>query len=220
MTSGEAGVARGMVRQLAAVGDRLAGGETRTGWKVGLNLPAVQQHLGIERPVVGQLTSGTRLDPGATVSLSGYTRAGAEPEIAATLGADGQPQAIAAAIELVDIDLGFDDVEPILAANVFHRGWVAGPAVPRADVDLEALTARVTRAGAVEYEARVGEAMGSLENVLGDVAGRVAAAGETLRPGDVVICGSLTPIVWVAPGETIEVDIGPLGGLALSFSSS
>jgi 2-oxopent-4-enoate/cis-2-oxohex-4-enoate hydratase len=218
LSSGEAGVERGMKAQLALLRDTLARGETRGGWKVGLNVPAVQQHLGIEQPVVGHLTSATRLDPGATVAIGGFTNAGLEPEIAATIGPGGEVAAIAAAIEIVDIDMPFDDVEPIVAANVFHRGWVTGPARDPGDVELGDMTAVVMRAGSVEHEASVIEAMGELDAVLAGVAARAGQAGDSLQGGDVVICGSLTPILPVQPGDQVEVRFGPLGSIGLSFT--
>jgi 2-keto-4-pentenoate hydratase len=207
-----------MEAQLALLRETLARGERRGGWKVGLNVPAVQEHLGIERPVVGHLTSATRLEPGAAVSVGGFTRAGLEPEIAATIGDAGAVAAIAPAIEIVDIDLPFDDVEPIVAANVFHRGWLTGPERDPGEVDLDVLEVEVRRGGAVEHEARAGEVLGDVDSVVAGVAARAEAAGEGLCAGDVVICGSLTPIVQVAPGDEVQVTFGPLGTLQVRFS--
>ena len=217
MSSGEAGVERGMTAQLSLLREALAAGETRGGWKVGLNVPAVQEHLGIERPVVGHLTSATRLAPGEPVPIGGFTRAGLEPEIAATIGDDGAIAAVAPAIEVVDIDLPFDDVEPIVAANVFHRGWLTGPNRSPDEVDVEQITVAVMRGVAVEHEARAGDAMDDIDSVVAGVAARAEQAGESLRPGDVVICGSLTPIVPVSPGDDVEVRFGALGTLQLAF---
>ncbi len=217
MSSGEAGVARGMSAQLELLAETLGRGETRGGWKVGLNVPAVQEHLGIERPVVGHLTSATRLAENEAVPIGSFTRAGLEPEIAATIGANGEVAAIAPAIEIVDINLPFDDVEPIVAGNVFHRGWLTGDEREPGDVDLDQVDVAVVRGGSAEHEAQVAEAMGDIEVVLAGVGARAEQAGEGLRAGDVVICGSLTPIIQVAPGDEVEVRFGPLGQLRVSF---
>ena len=99
-------------------------------------MPAVQEHLGIERPVVGHLTS-RRAGGGGGGADRRLHLAGLEPEIAATIGDDGAIAAVAPAIEIVDIDLPFDDVEPIVAANVFHRGWLTGPNRSPDEVDVE-----------------------------------------------------------------------------------
>jgi 2-keto-4-pentenoate hydratase len=42
--------------------------------------------------------------------------------------------------------------------------------------------------------------------------------GEELREGQVIIGGSLTPIVFVEPGDAIEVDLGRLGVLRLGLA--
>jgi 2-keto-4-pentenoate hydratase len=206
-----------MSAQLGLLAETLGRGETHGGWKVGLNVPAVQEHLGIERPVVGHLTSATRLSGSEAVPIGGFTRAGLEPEIAATIGEGGEVTAIAPAIEIVDINLPFDDVEPIVAGNVFHRGWLTGNEQDPGDVDLAQVDVAVVRGGSAEHEAQVAEAMGDIETVVAGVRTRAEQAGESLRAGDVVICGSLTPIVQVAPGDEVEVRFGPLGRLRMSF---
>jgi 2-keto-4-pentenoate hydratase len=218
VSAGEAGVARGMARQLESLTRRLAAGAERAGWKVGLNVPAVQEHLGIERPVVGHLTSETRLDAGTPVRVGAFTRAGLEPEIAATVGPRGEVESVAPAVEIVDIDLPFDTVEPIVAANVFHRGWLTGAARASADVDLGEVDVVVVRNGAVEHEANAARAMGDVAAVVAGVGERLTQAGESLRAGDVVICGSLTPIVGVGPGDEAIVRFGALGELRVTFA--
>ena len=184
--------------------ERIAAGAERVGWKVGLNLPAVQERLGIATTVVGHLTSDTRLDPLGAHSLAGSVRPAAEPEIAAVLAADVAPGSspedvraaigqFAPAIEIVDVDLDFDDVEPIVAGNVFHRGVPAGdsgrrrrPRTWRASACGSAATARRST------RSPVAEALGDPAAVLSVVAERLGQGGELLRAGDAVICGSLT----------------------------
>jgi 2-keto-4-pentenoate hydratase len=217
-----------MEAQLRAMAGRLAAGAERIGWKVGLNAAPVQRALGIERPVVGHLTSATLLEPGGAVTAAGGTRVGIEPEVAVRLGRDLRPgvtanQAGAAiatlgpALEVVDVDLPFEDVEPILAGNVFHRGVLLGPAGPPPAEGMPGIRVRVARNGADEHEAEAASAMPAPGEVVALVAGRLAECGEALRAGDTVICGSLTPIVWVEPGDEVEADFGPLGMLTLSF---
>src|SRR5713101_303788 len=135
-------VVRGMRAQLASWRSRVAGGASRVGWKIGFNSPATQKQLGLDGTVVGHLTQATVLAPGASHSLAGSHLVCAEPEVAIHLGRDvpggaGEDAsraaiaALGAAIELVDIDRPLDDLEAILAANVFHRAVVLG--APRAE---------------------------------------------------------------------------------------
>ena len=72
---------------LATGAPRSAAEPMRVGWKIGLNVPEVQQKLGLERSVVGNLTSATLLRPGASHSLAGTENPKVEPEIAIEVGA-------------------------------------------------------------------------------------------------------------------------------------
>src|SRR5262245_55682769 len=117
-----------MQGQLARWRAALAHGASRVGWKTGINAPAVQRALGIDDVVLGHLPSATTLLPGATHSLAGGTRVGMEAEVALHVGTDlpggATPDAaraavagLGAAIELVDIDRPFDDLEAIVAGD-------------------------------------------------------------------------------------------------------
>jgi 2-keto-4-pentenoate hydratase len=85
------------------------------GWKIGLNVPAVQEHFGLEGPVIGWLA-----EPGPVAAPL------AELEIAAYIGEDGGIEALGPAIEYAQIDPAADSLEKILDLNVFHRGVVFG----------------------------------------------------------------------------------------------
>jgi 2-keto-4-pentenoate hydratase len=210
-------VQRGMGIQLSGWRSALANADVeRVGWKIGLNAPAVLEALELDRPVVGWIASGTTLDPPAEVPLAGTTRLGAEPELAITVGEGDTVAGLAPAIELVDIDRPFDDLVTILADNIFHRGVVFGAEVePR---PLEGITARIERDGAPEAELDLAETVGDPADVVALVAGRLAEAGEELAPGDRIIAGSLTPILWAEPGRSVALDLGPVGAVSLRYA--
>jgi 2-keto-4-pentenoate hydratase len=215
-----AAVAAGLEAQLAALALRQAEGAELIGWKIGLNLEPVQRHLGIERPVVGHLTTDRLIAPGATHSVAGGAKVGVEPEVAIRVGEGAEVESLGPAIEVVDLDPAIEGLEEILARNVFHRGLVLGdPVAGAGPADLDGLEATVTRSGAVAERARFAEAGEDPAEAVRIVAARLALVGETLRPGQVIIAGSLTPIVFVEPGDKIEVGLGPLGTLAVAFGA-
>src|SRR5206468_11829026 len=98
---------------------------------------------------------------GATVSLAGWTKPVAEPEVAVQMGKDlpaGADRAAASAaiagvgpaIELADLNPPPDDVEVTLAGNIFHRHVILGaPDASRAGAKLDGLSGRVFRRGAL-----------------------------------------------------------------------
>ena len=210
-------VQRGMRTQLSGWRSALANADVeRVGWKVGLNAPPVMEALELDRPVIGWIASGTLLEHPAEFPLAGTTRLGAEPELAITVGEGGTVAALAPAIELVDIDKPFDDLVAILADNIFHRGVVFGAAVEARP--LRGITARIVRDGAPEAELDLAETVGDPAEVVEIVGGRLEEAGEALQPGDRIIAGALTPILWAEPGPSVELDLGPLGAVSLRYA--
>src|SRR5215207_9415774 len=110
----DARIARGMEAQLKLRRERLAAGDAPLGWKVGFGAPAFLERFKIGGPLVGFLTRNARIEPGGTVSLAGWSKPVAEPEVAVHVGRDlaaGADRAavaaaiagISPAIELVDL---------------------------------------------------------------------------------------------------------------------
>jgi 2-keto-4-pentenoate hydratase len=63
----------------------------------------------------------------------------------------------------------------------------------------------------------VQELTGDLDDVLALVRGIV---GDRLRPGDIVIAGSIVPPLPVRAGEEVRYELGPLETLSVSFAAS
>jgi len=192
----------------------LHSGAGRIGWKIGLNVPAVQDKLGIDRSVVGHLTTATLLGADGAHSLAGAQKPMAEPEIAIQVGPDGTIAGLAPAIEVADIDRSLDDVGQIVAANVFHRAVAIGPSVQLSSAEgIEALlTVNGEQVGSADADATD---LGAIITLVDDT---LRAAGESLQAGDRIIAGSLTQPAPVEPGDTATVDLGPIGRLEVSFT--
>jgi len=205
-------VSRGMRTLLARRMAELAAGASPVGWKIGFNAPAIQQHFGLAGPVVGYLTDTGLSADGATVAVSGWTAPAVEVEVAVRVGEGGAVAGLAPALELVDLDLPFDDLEAILAGNVFQRGVVFGPEVP--GVDPWAVRVTVTKNGEVAAEGRLAEEPAATAAV---VRSFLDDHGAALAPGDRIIAGSMVAPVAVGPGDRVEVEFGPLGRLRVGF---
>jgi 2-keto-4-pentenoate hydratase len=204
-------ILRGTKRMLAGLRAELDAGAEHIGWKVGFGSPAGMAALGIDRPLVGYLTAGRRLEPGATVAVGDWTRPLLEAEIAAYVGPDLAVVGWALAIELADLDHPPDDIEKILTGNVYHRHVLFGDRVPVLPND-RGVTVR--RDGVeVAATSRPDELVGELGWVLATTASTLAAAGGAVAAGDVVITGSMVPPIPVAPGESWTVSASGLGTL-------
>jgi 2-keto-4-pentenoate hydratase len=224
-------VRRGLEAQLELRRRRLAEGDRPLGWKVAFGAPAAIELLGLGVPLVGFLTSRALVEPGATYSIAGWTKAAAEAEVAVHMADDLGPGAsreetkaaiagLGPALELADLDRPLDELEEVLAENIFQRGVVLGPPDPaRAGGEIAGIRARVTvdgeEVGATDDpEALTGELIG----VVAHVATLLDAFGEALRAGDVVITGAVLPHVWPEPGQRVELELEPVGRLELTFA--
>lgn len=207
-------IVRGMRAQLELRRRTLAEGAMALGWKVGLNPPAVQEKLGLDGPVVGFLTTSTLLESGATWTLpSAEATVVVEPEVGVEIGPDGASvAALMPALEVVEFDRPLDELEQVLAEDIFHRAVVLGP---RAEI-ATAGAARVLHNG---EQVHAIDASGALDGILDAVARRLTDAGERLRPGDIVIAGALAAPVPVSPGDRVQLELDPLGVVEISFSA-
>lgn len=225
-------IARGMEKQLATRRARIAAGEKPIGWKVGLGAPPAMERLRIKAPLIGFMMEKSLLENGATVSLVGWTKPVAEPEVAVHMGKDlpggaDRATAIAAiagigpAIELADLNPPPDDVEVTLAGNIFHRHVILGKSdTARAGAKLAGISGHVFRRGALAArQDNVEQLIGEMIGIVVHVAGTLDAYGETLRAGDVIITGSIVPPLFIEPDETeFSYALEPVGGLSVRFT--
>jgi 2-keto-4-pentenoate hydratase len=224
-------VVRGMRAQLELRRARLAAGDKALGWKVGFGAPAMLQQLKVSGPLVGFLTQNARVQSGASVSLAGWAKPVAEPEIAVHIGRDvaaGSDRDTAAAaiagispaIELVDVHTPPMNPELILGENIYQRHVVLGGTAPaRAGAKSDGLTCRIMRHG--KETARTSDPQantGQWVEIVRHVADVLAAFGETLRAGEIIITGSVVAPLALEPGEAgIAFEVDPIGGVAVRF---
>jgi len=225
-------IARGMTAQLAKRRGRIAAGEKPLGWKVGLGAPAAMQRLGLKAPAIGFLMQTAILPSGGHTSFKGYTKPVAECEIAARLATDlpagaSASDALAAvreilpAIELADFDPPPtpDNLDAVLADDIYNRHVIFGNA-SRPGGSVAGLTSRLIRRGVETASTTDPEALtGKLTDIVAHVANTLAAYGEKLSAGDIVITGSITPPIILDADETgLAHILDPIGGATVYFS--
>ena len=206
-----------------------------TGYKVGMTSPALRSQFGISEPLFGLMHAAGHLTDGDGLPVTGVTRPIAvECEVAVTLASDlerregphdvgsvtAAVEAFHVAIEIVENRfIGLNGVSPwiVVADSVLHRCYALGPGV-------EGLRATGVLAGELRLNGTVLTAgrsdtlwRGGPVETLTWLANKLNAQGGHLGAGEVVLCGSLGPAAWLAPGSTgnIVASIPELGSIGL-----
>jgi 2-keto-4-pentenoate hydratase len=206
-------IEQGMGAQLARRRQILDGGARPIGWKVAFNIPAVQELLGIDRPLAGFMTTDGLVEDGGTWPLGGEPLV-AEPEVGVEIGADGRSiAALLPAIEISDPPDLAPSVDAMLAGNVFHRAVAFGPRVEAKAPG----PARFIVNGELRSEVDAEGTGDHLEPMVEVIAGRLSDAGEVLGPGDRIITGAIAPPTPVADGDTVRHELEALGAVEVSF---
>jgi 2-keto-4-pentenoate hydratase len=225
-----------MAIQLQRRRERLDAGEKALGWKVAFTAAAVMERLRTTGPLVGFLMQRALVASGATVSVTGWTNPVLEPEIAVHIRKDvpaGADRDVAAAaiggvgpaIEIVDPDPDrpptAETLEETLAADIFQRNIVLGKNdTSRAGCMLNGLVARIVKNGAevVPSAAPTATAV-ELIDIVRNVAGTLAASGEMLRAGQLIITGSIVTPMPMHAGDSLLFELQPIDTISVKLSA-
>ena len=94
---------------------------------------------------------------------------------------------------------------------------IGGNPVKPDAVDLRWVSAILYKNQTVE---ETGVAAGVLDHPANGVhwlANKIAAHGDSLQAGDIILAGSFTRPLWVYKGDTVHADYGPLGSVTCRF---
>lgn len=207
-------------------------GRRIVGRKVGLTAKAVQAQLGVNQPDFGVLFEDMAVTDGATVNPARLIQPKAEAEVALVLGADlsgpditrAEVEAavadVMAAIEIVDSRIA--DWKITFADTVADNGssamFVLGSVKkPLAGLDLWTCGMALELNGEVVSLGAGVACLGHPLNAATWLAQTLAARGEPLRKGDVVLTGALGPMVSIKPGDEVRASIGGLGTVSFKL---
>lgn len=219
--------------QARMVARRVAAGETIVGKKIGVTSKAIQDAIGVFEPDFGQLTSAMAHRDHATIDLDTLIQPRAEAEIAFILKTDLVGPGITATdvlratdhvrtcFEIVDSRIqGWDiRIQDTVADNASCGVYALGSdEVDPRDVDL-ALAGLLVEKNGEPVATGVGAAVqGSPLNSVAWLANTLGRFGIPFRAGEVILSGSLAPLIPIADGDTLVAHIGGLGSCTMSFA--
>jgi 2-keto-4-pentenoate hydratase len=207
----------------------------RVGYKIGCTSPVMQQYLDIPHPCGGGVFARGVHHSGAVLNAKDFVRVGVECEIAARLARDLAPseapftaewvgeaiEAYLPAIEIVDdryVKWETLGAPTLVADDFFAAGCVLGAAVARsAAPDLLHVVGRAVINGVEIGQGTGADVLGHPHNALAWLANHLAAAGKTLRAGEIVLTGSLVKTAWLNAGDRVIMDLSGLGEVSVTL---
>ncbi|MDL5158508.1 2-keto-4-pentenoate hydratase [Actinomycetospora termitidis] len=202
------------------------------GWKLGVTSRAKQAQVGVSAPVCGFLPAAGALDLGEPLSAGELIQPRAEPEIVFVLGRDlhgahvtavdvlSATSGLAVGIEVLDSrfrDYRFTMAD-VVADNTSASRYVVGAPVPPAGIDVRLVGVVLEKNGEVVATASGAASLGHPAAAVAWLVRRLAASGEGLHAGDVVLSGGLTAATPVVPGDVVTVSIDRLGTVEMPVS--
>lgn len=205
----------------------LADGQAIAGSKLGLTDTRVQAALGIDSPLIAMLLSGWQIS-GGTLDISQFLLPKLEMEVAFLFSAAiDDPEitdvALQQAISGVTVALEICDsayqggprsLFEAVADNLSSGGFMLGEQYHPADPQgLAELSATLTNHGKPIAEGNASQCMSSPWNACRWLVQERARDGNPIQDGEILLSGSLGPVVSVQAGDRLELNMGHLGRL-------
>jgi 2-keto-4-pentenoate hydratase len=218
--------------QRALVATKLGRGDRVIGRKVGATSQPIQQLLGIDEPIYGTLLESNRVANAETISLSQLIHPRVECEIAFLLGEDlvgpgiavtdvlAATQAVMASLEINDPrtrEWKIASREAIADNGVAARFVLGEQWLPVEDLDLPNTTVVLKKNSEEVASARGAAVLGDPARAVAWLANKLAEHHQSIKAGEIVLPGSMTPIYPVGAADRVEAKFGALGKVSVRF---
>ncbi|HAV29039.1 MAG TPA: 2-keto-4-pentenoate hydratase [Saprospirales bacterium] len=212
---------------------KLVDGARIVGKKIGLTSIKVQEQFGISTPDFGILFDDMEVLNGLSLPISEVMQPKIEGELAFVLGGSLDNDKLT----IVDIINSIDYVLPSLeivgsrienwniriadtvADNASASHYVLGH-TPKMldDIDIVNCKMNMTINGELKSSGSGKDCLGSPLNAVLWLARKMQAVGQPLQAGELILSGSLGPMVVVNAGDHVEAEFEGLGSVSISFT--
>jgi len=205
---------------------RTSAGAVVVGAKLGLTSAAKQQQMNVSEPLYGILTDDMLIDTGANLVCDRFIQPRCEPEVAFLMAEDLQGSGVSAARVLAATALVFPAIDvldsrfagysftlpDVVADNSSCAGFIlGGQGVDPRGFDLRTVGCVFEKNGKLVATAAGAAVMGHPAASVAWLVRKLASRGQGLSAGQVVLSGSMTEAIAVAPGDTVTARIDRLG---------
>ncbi len=218
---------------LHMVNRRVAAGEQIIGKKIGVTSAPVQEMLGVFQPDFGFLTSAMVFEDGADIPVAGHLIAPrAEGEIAFRLQSDlvgpgvseqdvlDATATIMPCFEIVDsrIEGWKIRIQDTVADNASCGVYVLSKnEVDPRELDLPNLKMTIYKNGEYNSEGLGSAVQGNPLTAVAWLANTLSEFDIPFKAGEVILSGSLVPLIPVVAGDKMALEIDGVGGCSCNF---
>lgn len=223
--------------QEAQFRQRINTGERQVGWKMGLTSKAKREQMNLDSPLYGFLTDKMRVANGGSFDLGGSIHPKIEPEIAFLMGKDlpgkvsrdealSAVKAVTSALEILDSryeQFKYFSMEDVISDNSSSSHFILGAwREDFAELDLSELRMEMRADGKTAQQGIARDISGDPVISIVQLCELLAARGQTLKAGDIVLAGAATTAIELKPGLHVElhvdhlpqIDVHIVGGLS------
>jgi 2-keto-4-pentenoate hydratase len=210
-----------------------ADGRTLTGRKIGASSAAIQEMMGVDFPNYGMLFADMQVMEGDTIPMSDLQQPFVEAELAVVLGFDlRNPKTsiddvaecieyVVPAIEIIGSRIQNWDVKmpDSIADNASSSHYMIGSTPLAMDqIDIFGCETTTWKNGEIASQGNAENCLGSPLFSLIWLATEAVQRGRHLKAGELILTGAMGPIVPVAAGDDIRVEIDGFDELCVSFA--
>ncbi|NDK31919.1 2-oxo-hept-4-ene-1,7-dioate hydratase [Nesterenkonia haasae] len=208
-------------------------GRRPVGRKIGLTSKVMQAATGITEPDYGAIFADMVYENGSVIEHSMFSNVRIEVELAFVLGkALTGPDVtvfdvmdatayVVPALEILSsrIDMQGRTIVDTISDNAAMGAMVYGgnPVKPH-DVDLRWVSALLYRNETIEESGVAAAVLNHPATGVAWLANKLAAHGDALTPGEMILAGSFTRPMWVEAGDSVLCDYGPMGTVTCRFN--
>jgi 2-keto-4-pentenoate hydratase len=202
---------------------RLDDGAEIVGHKIGLTSDGIQEQLGVDEPDYGRLLD-TMFVEGREIPGEDLIAPRIEPEIGFIMEEPLDPPvtyldvldatgSVLPVVEVIDSRVRDWDIriEDTIADNASSALYVAGEQTSLADTDLSLEGVKLYKNGTLESSGVGAAVLDHPARSVAWLANTLSDLDERIEAGHVVLSGSLTPAVDLAPGDVVSVEFTSIG---------
>lgn len=208
-------------------------GRRLVGRKIGLTSKVMQVATGITEPDYGAIFDDMVFENGSVIEHARFSSVRIEVELAFVLGSDlSGPNAtvfdvlrateyVVPALEILSSRIALEgrSIVDTISDNAAMGAMVyGGNPVRPSDIDLRWISALLYRNETIEDTGVAAAVLNHPANGVAWLANKLAAHGDSLSAGDIILAGSFTKPMWVEPGDVIAADYGQLGTVTCRFA--